>query len=78
MSNFTLSPEELKINDQNDSLSAYQFSTKVAIHYFCKNCGIYPFHETVRKPGNFRVNLGCVNELNTNALKVDIFDGQNL
>lgn len=78
MSDFTLTPEELKITDQNDSLRAYQFSTEVAIHYFCSTCGIYPFHKTVRKPGNFRVNLGCVNEVNTNALKIDIFDGKNI
>ncbi|MDB4522236.1 GFA family protein [Gammaproteobacteria bacterium] len=78
MSDFTLSPEELNITQRNESLSSYQFNTKVAIHHFCKTCGIYPFHETVRMPGNYRVNLGCVNELDANVLKVDIFDGKNL
>jgi len=78
MSGFTLALEELNIKDNNDSLSLYQFDTKVAKHYFCKNCGIYPFHETLRKPGNYRVNLGCIDGLDTNDLKIEIFDGKSI
>ena len=78
MSDFTLAPDEINIEEQNDSLGLYQFDTKVAKHYFCKTCGIYPFHETMRKPGNYRVNLGCIDEIDSNYLKVDIFDGKSM
>ena len=78
MSDFTLAPEEFSIEEKNDSLGLYQFDTKVAKHYFCKSCGIYPFHETMRIPGNYRVNLGCIDAIDSNDLKVDIFDGKSI
>ena len=78
MSDFTLAPEEFSIEEKNDSLGLYQFDTKVAKHYFCKSCGIYPFHETMRIPGNYRVNLGCIDAIDSNNLKVDIFDGKSI
>jgi hypothetical protein len=68
----------LKINAQVNSLGLYQFGAKTAKHYFCKLCGIYTFHETARKPGFMRVNLACLEGVDTFALPVDVFDGKNL
>ena len=48
-------------------LGLYQFGEKTARHHFCKKCGIYTFHETARFPGKYRVNLGCLND-------VDVFE----
>ena len=78
MSTFTLAPEQLDIIADADALGLYQFGTKVAKHFFCKECGIYPFHETMRQPGHFRVNLGCVDDVDTFTLPVEIFDGKSL
>jgi hypothetical protein len=78
MSEFTLAPEEVEIVTKDDALALYQFDTKVAKHYFCRHCGIYPFHMTFRKPGHYRVNLGCIDEVDTDALEVDLFDGKNI
>jgi hypothetical protein len=78
MSDFILSPEEININAAEGALGLYQFDTKIAKHYFCKICGIYPFHETLRKPGYYRVNLGCIDEVDTNQLKVELFDGKSI
>lgn len=78
MSTFTLAPEELDIIADSDAIGLYQFGNKVAKHFFCKVCGIYPFHETMRKPGHFRVNLGCVDDVDTFSLPVEIFDGASL
>lgn len=78
MSAFTLAPQELEIKVENDALGLYQFDSKIAKHHFCKTCGIYPFHETIRMPGHYRVNLGCIDEVDTYALKVDVFDGKSL
>ena len=78
MSNFAVLPEQLNIKVKDDALGLYQFGSKIAKHFFCKHCGIYPFHETMRKPGHYRVNLGCIDEIDTNTLQVEIFDGKNL
>lgn len=78
MSDFTLAPNEIDIQQKNDSLGLYQFDTKIAKHFFCNNCGIYPFHETIRKPGHYRVNLGCIDDVDTFNLKIDVFDGKSL
>lgn len=78
MSEFTLSPEEIDIESEDNKLSLYQFDSKIAKHYFCNSCGIYPFHETMRNPGHYRINLGCLDDIDTNSLKVDVFDGKSL
>lgn len=78
MSDFAVLPEQLHIKVKDDALGLYQFGSKVAKHFFCKHCGIYPFHETMRKPGHYRVNLGCIDDIDTNTLQVEIFDGKNL
>jgi len=78
MSGFTLAPDELEIKTKDGALSLYQFGSKIAKHYFCNICGIYPFHETLRKPGHYRVNLGCIDDVDTDSLDVDVFDGKSL
>jgi hypothetical protein len=72
-------PEKaLQIDADEGALGLYQFGAKTAKHYFCKHCGIYPFHETARKPGYYRVNLGCLEGVDTFALDVEVFDGKHL
>ena len=71
-------PERIHVDTNANNLGVYQFGIKTAKHYFCKNCGIYTFHETARKVGHFRVNLGCVNGIDPLALDVEVFDGKNL
>lgn len=61
-----------------DALGLYQFGLKTAKHFFCTRCGIYPFHETARKPGHFRANLGCVEGIDALSLEMEIFDGKHL
>ena len=70
--------EQLKIEAKEGALGLYQFGKKTAKHYFCKNCGIYTFHETARKSGHFRVNLGCVEGVDPFSLEADVFDGKHL
>lgn len=72
-----IAEERLDIEAEEDTLGRYQFGRKIAKHYFCKCCGIYTFHETVRKPGHFRVNLGCIEGIDPLVLKVEVFDGKH-
>jgi hypothetical protein len=69
---------EFKIDAQDGALNFYQFDRKQAKHYFCKNCGIHVFSETTRRPGQYIVNLGCVDGVDTFALETTVFDGRNL
>ncbi len=63
---------------KSNALSSYQFGNKVAKHYFCNQCGNYTFHETMRKPGYFRVNLGCVDGVESFELDREVFNGKEL
>jgi hypothetical protein len=78
MSMFTLSRDKLAIDADDDAMGLYQFDTKIAKHYFCRNCGIHPFLETVRAPGQLRVNLGCIDGIDVDKLQITLFDGKNL
>jgi hypothetical protein len=79
MTDFVIPPEELTIKVKEEgSLGVYEFDNKVAHHFFCKKCGIYPFHQTFRMPDQYRVNLGCIESIDTAALDIGLFDGRSL
>ena len=86
MTAFNVPMEKIKVSvkgravdDFTDAaLGLYQFDSRKAKHFFCNNCGIYPFHETMRFPGQYRVNLGCVEGVDTFALPFKVFDGAAL
>lgn len=78
MSTEAIAPERLEIDAEPGDVGLYQFDSKVAKHYFCKHCGIYTHNEMLRIPGHFRVNLGCIDAVDTFALEVEVFDGKNL
>lgn len=78
MTHEVIAPEKFTIEAQQGALGLYQFGVKTAKHYFCRQCGIYPFHESSRKAGHYRVNLGCIDGIDTFALDADVFDGKNL
>ena len=69
--------EKFKIDAQEGALNFYQFGKKQAKHYFCKTCGIHTFSETIRRPGQYIVNLACVEGVDTSALETTLFDGKN-
>lgn len=78
MSTFVLAPSQINIEAEAGALGDYQFGNQVAHHHFCRNCGIYPFHQTMRQPGYYRVNLACIDELEPLQLPVEYFDGASL
>jgi hypothetical protein len=70
--------DKLNVEATPADLGLYQFDTNIAKHYFCRRCGIYTHNETARKPGHYRVNLGCIEDLDTSGFDVTVFDGKNL
>jgi len=78
MSTEAIPLEALKVEASPEDLGLYQFDSGIAKHYFCRRCGIYTHNEMLRKPGHCRVNLGCIDDLDTSAFEVTVFDGKNL
>jgi hypothetical protein len=60
----------------HEALRVYQWGDHDMHHYFCGTCGIHPFSGVVAKPGRYRINLGCVDEVDPFALPIDLIDGR--
>ena len=78
MGNFSVAPEQIIIDAEEGALATYGFGTHIAKHHFCKHCGIYPFHQALRHPGHYRINLGCVDGIDTLTLPIQVFNGAAL
>lgn len=70
--------ENLTILSGEQDLTLYQFNTGVAKHYFCRHCGIYPFHQTRMDPMRWRVNIGCLDGVDPYSLEASVADGASL
>ncbi|MEQ5844237.1 GFA family protein [Paraburkholderia acidicola] len=70
--------DHLSVLSGSEALTLYQFNTHVAKHYFCRHCGIYPFHQTRKWPTMWRVNLGCLDGVDPYALEASVADGASL
>jgi hypothetical protein len=53
-----------------DALSLYQFHTHTAHHYFCRICGIYPFHRKRVTPDFYGVNVHCLEDFDPAGIPV--------
>lgn len=51
-------------------LSEYQFHTRTARHFFCKVCGIYPFHRKRITPDNLGINVFCLEGFDPEGIRV--------
>lgn len=51
---------EFRLLAGEEALTAYQFHTLTATHYFCKSCGIYPFHRKRVTPDYLGINVFCL------------------
>lgn len=78
MSPEAIPPGVLQVDANDEDLGLYQFDSGIAKHYFCRRCGIYTHNEMLRFPGHFRVNIGCIEGLDTSDFEVTVFDGKNL
>ncbi|MBO6776507.1 MAG: GFA family protein [Marinibacterium sp.] len=74
----TIPPDQIEIFDPEGALATYQFATMTARHHFCSRCGIHTFVETRLNPGHYRINLGCVDEINAMRLPEELYDGKSL
>jgi hypothetical protein len=61
---------KFKLLSGEDNLTEYQFHTRTARHYFCRTCGIYPFHRKRVTPDHFGVNVHCLEDFDPNGIRV--------
>jgi hypothetical protein len=61
---------EFQLLKGDDQLSEYQFHTHTARHFFCKTCGIYPFHRKRVSPDYLGINVFCLENFDPTAFPV--------
>jgi len=61
---------KFRLLDGAEQLTEYQFHTRTARHYFCKVCGIYPFHRKRVTPDFLGVNVYCLDEFDPTGIPV--------
>jgi hypothetical protein len=76
MSDVFFEPAQVTL-EGHDALVLYQFGDHDMKHYFCRTCGIFPLGEPTARPGHYRVNLGCVEDLDPLALEIRLIDGRS-
>lgn len=72
-------PEQFNFLNGDEYLSLYQFDTKEAKHFFCKECGIHPFSNPRAAPDKYSINVRCLNDFDLEAEEYEVvkFDGSN-
>ncbi len=53
-----------------DALTEYRFHTQTARHYFCRICGIYPFHRKRVMPDCYGINVFCLEDFDPAGIPV--------
>ncbi|MDZ4693077.1 GFA family protein [Terricaulis sp.] len=61
-----------------DKLSLYQWNTRIARHYFCSVCGIYPFHRKRSMPDHYGVNVRALDTFDPAGMPVRAAEGHTM
>lgn len=69
-----IDPARFRVLSGRESIKVYLFEDKVVRHSFCTKCSIYVFYEHETQ---CRVNLGCVDQVDTFSIPITFFDGKN-
>jgi hypothetical protein len=79
-------PDAFELISGADAFAVYAFGDRCVRHCFCKTCGISTFnviasvpegYDGPARPGDYRINLGCVEGLDHDALDVSMIDGRS-
>jgi hypothetical protein len=57
-----------------DALTDYRFGTGVAVHRFCRYCGIKSFYIPRSHPDGIDVNVRCLDRSMISEVRVSLFD----
>ena len=61
---------DFKLLAGEEALTLYQFHTHTAKHYFCRVCGIYPFHRKRVTPDYVGINVFCLEDFDPAGIPV--------
>jgi hypothetical protein len=61
-----------------ENLTEYRFHTHTARHFFCKTCGIYPFHCKRVTPDFFGINVFCLEDADLDGVPVRATIGKGM
>lgn len=67
--------DDFSLLEGEELLTLYQFNTNTAKHYFCSNCGIYPFHRKRSAPDCYGINVFCLEGVDLEGIPVRATDG---
>jgi hypothetical protein len=67
--------DDFSLLQGKQSLSLYQFNTNAAKHYFCSNCGIYPFHIKRSALDSYGINVFCLESVDLEGIPIRATDG---
>jgi hypothetical protein len=70
-------PERFELLKGAAALSEYRFNTGIAVHRFCRVCGIHPFYTPRSDPDKIDVNALCIDGDLWRELPLREFDGKN-
>ena len=69
--------EDFELLEGLEHLALYRFGDRVVNHWFCRTCGVHPFADNTVRPGEYRVNLGCLEGVDPFALEIEVIDGRS-
>ncbi len=71
--------EQFTLLEGEPFLKLYQFDSKEARHYFCRECGIHPFSNPRLAPQMVSVNIRCLDDFDLEKAHYEVvaFDGRN-
>jgi hypothetical protein len=70
-----IAPSDFRLLTERNCIKVYRFDDKAVHHSYCNQCGIYVFYEHQQQ---CRINLGCVDEVDTSNLEILYFDGLHI
>lgn len=68
----------LRITAGEDRLGLYQWNARIAKHYFCSVCGVYPFHKKRSLPDHYGVNVKCLDDFDWRTVPVRPAEGKGI
>lgn len=68
---------DLQFLSGESELTEYRFNTQMAVHMFCRICGIKPLYRPRSHPEAWSVNLRCVEAGTITVAKRIAFDGRD-
>jgi hypothetical protein len=74
----TVHESRFKLLAGADKLSLYQWNAKIARHYFCGVCGIYPFHRKRSMPDHYGINVRALDDFDPAGMPVRAAEGKGM